>query len=40
MEVAWNSDSNVLAVWAEELPSQELPQSQEFLPRSYGMCFH
>ncbi|XP_020621181.1 elongator complex protein 1-like isoform X1 [Orbicella faveolata] len=35
VEVAWNSDSCVLALWAEELPSQEIPQSQEFLPKSY-----
>ncbi|XP_078368242.1 elongator complex protein 1-like isoform X2 [Oculina patagonica] len=35
VEVAWNSDSTVLAVWAEELPSQESINSQEFLPKSY-----
>ena len=33
--MAWNNDSSVLAVWAEELPSQE--QSQEFSPKAYGV---
>ena len=34
VDLAWNIDSTVLAVWAEELPSKEL--TQEFVPRSYG----
>ena len=34
MEVAWNIDSTVLAVWEEELPSEE--SSQDFIPNSYG----
>ncbi|XP_068740348.1 elongator complex protein 1-like [Montipora capricornis] len=33
MEVAWNIDSTVLAVWEEELPSEE--SSQDFIPNSY-----
>ncbi|KAJ7339624.1 hypothetical protein OS493_006029 [Desmophyllum pertusum] len=35
VEVAWNSDSLVLAVWAEELPKPEIIQPQEFVPKSY-----
>lgn len=34
VELAWNIDSTVLAVCAEELPSKE--SSQEFFPKSYG----
>ena len=36
VEVAWNIDSTVLAVWAEELPPKELTKAQEFAPKSYG----
>lgn len=35
VELAWNVDSTVLAVWAVELQSQELTESQ-FVPKSYG----
>ena len=35
VELAWNVDSTVLAVWAVELQSQDLPESQ-FVPKSYG----
>ncbi|XP_073242058.1 elongator complex protein 1-like [Porites lutea] len=34
VELAWNIDSTVLAVWAVELQSQELTESQ-FVPKSY-----
>ena len=34
MDLAWNIDSTVLAVWAEELPPEE--STQEFVPKSYG----
>lgn len=33
LEIAWNNDSSVLAVWSEELPSTE--QIEEFVPKSY-----
>ena len=36
VEVAWNIDSTVLAVWAEEMSSQDLAKPQEFVPKSYG----
>lgn len=35
LEIAWNNDSSVLAVWSEELPSTE--QIEEFVPKSYGL---
>lgn len=35
LEIAWNNDSSVLAVWSEELPSTE--QKEEFVPKSYGL---
>ena len=38
MDLAWNIDSTVLAVWAEELPPKE--STQEFVPKSYGKYPH
>ena len=35
VELAWNIDSTVLAVWAVELQPQDLTESQ-FVPKSYG----
>ena len=35
VELAWNIDSTVLAVWAVELQPPDLTESQ-FVPKSYG----
>ena len=35
VELAWNIDSTVLAVWAVELQSPDLTESQ-FVAKSYG----
>ena len=33
-EVLWNNDSSVLAVWCEEMSTED---KEEFHPKSYGM---